>query len=405
MHILILNHYAGSPYHGMEYRPYYLAKEWIKLGHTVTIIAANQSHIRTVNPVLSSNRQEELIEGIRYIWVKTKPYGGNGLGRVLNVFSFIWRVHYLIPQLIKEKFDVVIASSTYPLDNYLAYNIAKKSKAQYLYEIHDIWPLTPMQLGGYSKWHPFIWIMQRAENFAYKHVDKVVSILPCAKEHTVSHGLLPSKFFHIPNGISLEELSDCEPLNDDVVSLLPKNKCIVGYTGTIGLANSLDTLLNAASIITNEHPDIFFVIVGKGPEKENLIVLQEKLNLQNILFIDSIPKKQIQAMLAYFDICVIALMKQPLFQFGISPNKLFDYMYSGKPIIQAIEAGNDIVSDANCGISIESENPQALANAILKIYLLSQEEREKMGNNAKQYVLQNHTYEVLAKKFLDLFTV
>lgn len=405
MHILIFNHYAGSPYHGMEYRPYYLAKEWIKTGHTVTIIASTQSHVRTNNPAYDAKITRETIDGIHYIWIKTRTYKGNGAKRVFNMFDYIKGVYKLVPELVKEKPNAVIASSTYPFDNYPVYKIAKKSGAQFVYEIHDLWPLSPMQLGGYSKWHPFMWLLQRAENFAYKHVDKVVSIIPCAKEHTVEHGLDPSKFFHIPNGISLEEVSDREPLNDKTASLLPKNKFIIGYAGTLGLANSLDTFLEAASMIQNDYPDILLVIVGKGPEKENLTALQQKLDLHNVLFIDSIPKKQVQSMLSCFDACFITLQKQPLFQFGISPNKLFDYMYSGKPIVQAIKAGNDIVSDAHCGFTIEPENPKALADIIVKMYKLDAKEREAMGRNGKQFVLKNHTYEVLAKKFIDIFAV
>jgi glycosyltransferase involved in cell wall biosynthesis len=399
MKILILNHYAGSPYHGMEYRPYYLAKEWVKSGHTVTIVAANQSHIRTKNPVVNSKFLEEYIDGIKYIWIRSQSYTGNGIRRVLNMFDYIRGVYSMMPQLIKENPDAVIASSTYPLDNYPAYKLAKKVKGKYVYEVHDLWPLSPMELGGYSKYHPFIVIMQLAENFAYKHVDKVISIVPCAEQHMVDHGLREDKFVHIPNGISLEEKNDSEPLNEKTKSLIPADKFVLGYTGTFGLSNSLETMLFSASIIQKNYPDIFFVFIGKGPEKEKLAELKKNLILNNLIIIDAIQKKQVQSMLKMFDVCVISWHKQSLYRFGISPNKIFDYMYAGKPIIQAGEAGNDIIADAKCGLAIEPENPQALAEGIIKLYNMSEDDRDALGQNGRNYVMANHNYEKLAKDF------
>jgi glycosyltransferase involved in cell wall biosynthesis len=385
----------------MEYRPYYLSREWVKSGHGVTIVAATQSHIRTHNPDYKKKVTEEHIDGIKYAWIRTRKYTGNGIGRVLNMLDYIKGVYNMMPQLIKENPDVVIASSTYPLDNYPAYKIAKKLNAKYVYEVHDLWPLSPMELGGYSKCHPFIVIMQLAENFAYKHVDKVVSILPCAEQHMKEHGLAAGKFVYIPNGISQEEKNNSESLDEKTKILFPTGKFIVGYTGTFGLANSLETMLFVASILQKDYPGILFVFIGKGPEKENLMELREKLNLANLIIIDAVPKEQIQQVIACFDMCIITWNKQPLYRFGISPNKIFDYMYAGKPIIQAIEAGNDMVADANCGITVEPENPQAIADGILKLYTMSRKEREKLGNNGKQYVLANHAYHILAKQFLE----
>ena len=228
MHILILNHYAGSSYYGMEYRPYYLAKEWLKLGNTVTIVAANNSHIRRVNPDVQEKFWEEDVEGIRYVWLNTRAYSGNGVARMLNMLDYIAGLYRCMNYLVKLNPDVVIASSTYPLDNYPAYALARKTGAQLVYEVHDLWPLSPQKLGGYSKWHPFIIVMQIAENFAYKHVDKVVSILPCAEEYMREHGLAEGKFFHVPNGIYLPEVEHSEPLSAEFLSKLPADKKIIG---------------------------------------------------------------------------------------------------------------------------------------------------------------------------------
>ena len=400
MHIVVLNHYAGSPAMGMEYRPYYLAQEWLKKGHKVTIIAATYSHIRTHNKDFKEKITRENIDGIEYIWIKTCQYKGNGLGRIRSMFQYLAGVNSLINTLAKENPDAVIASSTYPLDNYLAYRLAKKSGARYLYEVHDLWPLSPMELGGYSKYHPFIVVMQWAEDFAYKHVDKVISILPTCLEYMCSRGLKKEKFYHVPNGILLSEVSDPIPLTDEIESQLPSGKFIVGYCGTFGIANALYNVLDAAVLTQKEHPDIHYCLVGKGPEKEHLQEYIKEKSLTNVTVIDAIPKKMVQTMLSRFEIALLSLNNSPLFRFGISPNKLFDYMYSGKPVVQSVIAGNDIPGDSGCGITCKPE-PAEIVKAILQIYNMSEDERSAMGAKGKEYVLQNHTYSVLAEKFIE----
>lgn len=402
MHILILNHYAGSPSYGMEFRPYYLAQEWLKLGHQVTIVAANNSHIRRVNPEPQGNIWEENVDGIRYIWLKSRPYAGNGVGRMLNMLDYIRGLYKNMKGLAALKPDVVVASSTYPLDNYLAYKLAKKTGAQFIYEVHDLWPLSPQKLGGYSKWHPFIVVMQVAENFAYKHVDKVVSILPCAEEHMKEHGLADGKFYHVPNGVYLPEVQNAEPLSEEFVNQLPKDKKIIGYCGTLGRANALHNLVEVARMVKDSNPDLFFAIVGKGPEKDNLNALIKKYGLDNIRIYDAIPKPQVQSFLQLSSIIIIIIIwsDSDLYKYGISPNKIFDYMYAGKPVLQSVRAGNDIPRDSGCGITCDTR-PEEIAAALKKMLALPQAERDEMGKKGHDYVMQNHTYEVLAKRFLE----
>lgn len=401
MHIIIFNHYAGSPKMGMEYRPYYLAQEWIKNGHKVTIVAATYSHIRTVNKTIQEDLLREDIDGINYIWIKTAEYKGNGARRILSMFQYVRGLYRLIPQLQKEPVDAVIASSTYPLDNYPARKLAKKTNAQFIYEVHDLWPLSPQLLGGYSKYHPFIMVMQWAENFAYKHVDKVISIPPCAEEHMRQHGLADGKFFHVPNGIYLPEVSDPEPLVERVASQLPKDKKIIGYCGTFGVANALHNLVEVARLVEHSHPDFYFALVGKGPEKENLQKLIDEYGLKNIQFFDAIPKSQVQSFLFHCVIIIIIWNDSDIYKYGISPNKIFDYMYSGRPIVQAVEAGNDIPRDAGCGITCAT-TPEAIKDALVKLFSLSDEEREALGKNGHAYVVEHHSYDVLARQCIKI---
>ncbi len=404
MNIILINHYAGTPTMGMEFRPYYLAKEWIKAGNDVTIVTASQAHVRSVQPNVSENYTVENIDGIRYVWIKTPEYSGNSVGRILNMFSFVRKLKKYASTIVRNyKPDAVIASSTYPLDIYPAKKIAKKANAKLFFEIHDLWPLSPMELGGYSKYHPFIMVIQYAENFAFKHSDAIISMLPKTLEHTVKHGLKPEKWNHVPNGIIVNNNSNEEQIPDDYTKLFDKlkneKKFTIGYAGSHGIANSLHTLIETAEILNN-NSKFCFIFVGSGPEKLKLIEKAKQLN--NVFFLDAIPKVQIQSLLKNIDCLFITLQKSNLFRFGVSPNKMFDYMMAEKPIINAIEAGNDIVKDANCGISVEAENPQALAEAIIKLSEMTDLEKQKLGKNGKNYVIENHDYKKLAINFINI---
>jgi len=405
MNILLINHYAGSPQYGMEYRPYYLAREWVRMGHRVVIISASFSHLRIKQPTVEGNISEEIIDGIKYIWIKAPNYKGNGFKRILNMLTFVSKLVFLSKKLSSYfKPDLVIASSTYPLDIFPAYLISRFSKAKLIFEVHDLWPLTPIELGGLPKWHPFIVIMQIAEDFAYKHADKVISILPKALDYMVSRGMDANKFVHIPNGIDTEEWQSSnaqlpEKCKEVIEKLKKEEKFLVGYVGSFGVANALNYFIESA-IYLKELP-VSLILVGQGPEREKLQKYVELNKLDNVVFLTSIAKGSIPFLLNEMDALYIGWRKNRLYRYGMSPNKLFDYMMSGKPIIHAVEAGNDLVKEVGCGISIPPEDPVAIAEAVKKLLSMAPGEREEMGMRGREYVIKNHDYKVLAQKFLE----
>lgn len=404
MNILLINHYAGSIRHGMEYRPYYLAREWVKDGHNVQILAASHSHYRAHQPEMDSAIQDEIHDGISYRWYRTPDYSTNGIGRAKNIVTFLWKISMDGKRLV-DKFrpDVVIASSTYPMDIWPARHIAKLAKAQLIYEVHDLWPLSPIELGNMSRWHPFIIWCQWAEDYAYRHCDKVVSILPKTQTHMESRGMSPGKFSYIPNGINTEEWENVEPLPADIQEQLTlikeRGRPIVGYTGAHGLANALDALLDAAKLAVDKFE---VVLVGSGPESEKLSKRVADEKISNVTLLPAIPKSSIPAFLGLIDIAYIGLLPEPLFRFGISPNKLMDYMMAAKPIVMAIDAGNDPVMEAGCGVTVAPGNPIAIQDGILQLGGITPEARKELGEKGRHFVLSNHTYPILAKRFLDV---
>ncbi|MES2016971.1 MAG: glycosyltransferase family 4 protein [Pseudomonadota bacterium] len=406
MNILLINHYAGSLKHGMEYRPFYLAREWVRLGHRVRIIASAQSHIRSQAPHLDGQgRLDEIIDGVEYRWIATPAYRGNGAARVLNMFSFVAQLYAQGGQLAKDFApDVVIASSTYPLDIWPAHRIARLAGARLLFELHDLWPLSPMELGGYSKWHPFIMLLQAAENFACRHADAIVSILPKVREHLEQHGMAPHKLHIVPNGADPNEwLQDAAALpglaGARLAQLRRQGKFIVGYAGTHGIANALDTLLAAARLVGDER--IAFVLVGGGPAKEALVRVAQSMKLTNVHFFEPLPKQQVPALLRSFDVAYIGWQRQRLYRFGIAPNKLIDYMMAGCAILHSVDAGNDPVADAGCGLTVAPQDPQAVTRGLLTLFMLAPQARAALGQRGRAYALANLSYPVLGRRFLQ----
>lgn len=403
MKILYINHYAGSPSYGMEFRPYYLACQWSELGHTVRIIAANYSHLRQHNPLFDKPFFSEMIDRIEYIWCKTPPYQSNGIGRAYNIFTFLYRLKCLKKKIVLWNPDWVIASSTYPLDIFFARSIAKLCHAKLIYEVHDLWPLTLIEVGGFSRFHPFIRLLQYAENFAYRNADKVISMLPNAKSYMLQHGMEEKKYHVIPNGIDISEWESCPTKLAlqkyiDFNALRNKHQFLLGYVGGHGFVNALDDLLKAASYLSNQ--SIGLVLIGDGLEKQFLMNQAKRLYLLNVYFYPAIPKNKIPILLAQFDALYLGWKKLSIYRFGINPNKLFDYMMAAKPILHACLPEYDLVKKANCGLSVEAENPKAIADGIDQMKRLDKATRDKIGLIGQRYVCHYHDYQKLAQKFV-----
>ena len=391
---------------GMEFRPYYLAREWEKSGHKVRILTASFAHLRKTNPKVTRDFSVSEVDGVEFQWVKTRTYQGNGVSRMVSMFQFCWKI-FLNATKIAEDFkpDIVIASSTYPMDTYAAKRISKLSNGKYVHEVHDMWPITPIELYGMSPKHPFVAIVQHAENYFCKNADKVVSILPCAKDYFVEHGMKQDKFLYVPNGIELSDWTNPESLPklhaDAIEKARREGRFVLGFFGSHTRSYSIDYLIKALAEV--EQSQLFVIFVGEGNYKEELIKLAKELNISNdcYRFLPSINKKAIPSLLNACDASYVGAIKNRMFRFGIGMNKLFDAMMGGKPILYAVDAPNDFVKEYACGISVPAEDVEALRKGIETLLNMDTSIREKMGKNGRQAILNNFTYPVLAEKFIN----
>jgi glycosyltransferase involved in cell wall biosynthesis len=379
-------------------RHYSLAKELVKRGHKVTIIASNFRHgTGGYNIELQKKEKcrEEIVDGIKFLWLDTPHYEGNTPRRLLNMAVFSLRARFnklLIDRASKP--DVVIGSSPHPCAALAAQRLASLHRIPFVLEVRDLWPQSLVDLGRISKYHPFIILLAWLERYLYKKAAGIIVLLPGAAEYIENLGIKREKIVWMPNGIDMDLLPDVN------VSEKKNGKFTVMYTGSHGLANSLETLIRSAKILQDEkwEDKIIFRLVGGGPEKLNLRKLAEELKLKNIIFEDPVPKKEVYKKMKEADIFVICAKKVSLYRWGMSPNKLFDYFVMAKPIIWAIEAFNDPVKEAGAGISIPPEDPVALAEAVKEIFYMKYEDRLEMGLRGREYVIKNHDFKILASR-------
>lgn len=399
--IWIINQYTGSPHYGMNYRSYYLAREFINSGNDVTIFSGSFSHGFVNFPKTNGWYTEETIDNINYVWIKTPKYKtSKSIRRFWNMLVYMFRLFFVNIFKFKKPDIIIISSlSLFPVLN--AYIWSKILRVEFIFEVRDIWPLTLVEVGGMSKYHPLVVLLGWFEKFGYKKAKYVVSVLPNAKKHMLSNGMEEHKFIHIPNGILLDEVSNPDNISSEIKDLFPKNKFIVGYTGTIGIANAMQYFFETAKLL-KDNSFIHFVIVGNGGELNKFKQYCIDNNLVNVTFIPAVPKKQVQNIIKLFDICYIGWHKIDIYKYGISANKIFDYMYSSTPILHSINIKNDIVLDAECGLSVDAEDTLGIKNAILYFASLSKDELEQIGQNGKEYVIRYHNYKTLSNQYMEI---
>jgi glycosyltransferase involved in cell wall biosynthesis len=400
--------YAGSPNEGMSYRPYYLAKYWKKAGHKAYVISSSFHHLLHEPKSQKETISTQEIEGVDYIRLKTTKYQKNSLHRILNMLSYAWQIRKNQKKLLQitGKPDVIIVSSSHPFHYVSLYPLAKKLHIPLIFEVRDLWPSSLIELLNLKKWHPLIVILSLIEKHAYRHADGVVSLLAEAKPYMVSKGLNPEKFAYIPNGTDCEvaeEKNLPQTLENTIQRLKKENQFLVGYAGALGVPNAMEHFIKAIAIVQKTHSYIHALIVGQGHEKKELLDYCQKHNIYNVSFFDPIPKTQVHHFLKEMDLLYLGWQDSPLYQHGVSPNKIFDYMLAGKPILESGGGGNSLIQLAHCGKSCEPANPKIIANNLIEISQQTPENLNQFGEFANTYVFNHHDYQIIAKKYSELF--
>ncbi|MFO1022643.1 MAG: glycosyltransferase family 4 protein [Planctomycetales bacterium] len=399
MKIWFINHYALPPSLPGGTRHHSLSRELIERGHEVTVFSSNFSYL-THSEIVSldgQNTRREIVESVPFQWISTPAYKGNTLGRLWNMISFGKSVQRVGLQLVRSgelpKPDVIIGSNPQLFAVQGAEKLARRLGVPFVFEVRDLWPQSLIDLGNMTRAHPMVWVMERMERYLNRKAIKVISLLQGATEHMVMKDADREKIVYLPNGVDMRMVPDPQRPKDS-------EEFTVMYAGAHGVANGLETIIDAAKILQekSDGAKIRFRLVGGGPQKPKLIARAQEHGLTNLRFEDPVPKNEVHATLQQADAFLFTLQDSPVFQWGISPNKLFDYFSLARPIVFSLSIPNNPVADNNAGITVPPENPQAMADAILKLSRMTPEERWEMGMRGRRYVEENHDFRRLAEK-------
>ena len=391
-----LSQYAttyGEP--GAEISHFEISRRLPKSEFQVIIFAADFNHwLRKRCRNYKGLYKREEIDGASFVWIRTFPYKSNNYKRMLNWFSYFANV-LLISPFIRPKPGIVYASSPHLLVGAAGWLLAKIYGAKFVFEVRDLWPQSLVDLGGYLEKSSIIRALYRLEKFLYKKADRIVVLLPDAGRYISKLGIPEVKITWLPNGVSLDNFKR---------TAAPKTgKFTVMYAGSHGLANGLDTLIKAAKILQDRNiSDVRFELVGDGPDKKHLMEASKSLGLENVIFSDPVPRDAIPGVLAEATAFFFSLKSAGVFKYGLSSNKLLDYLASGRPIIFACDSESNLVKEAGAGISIPPDNPAELADAVIKLLKMTDEQRAGMAQKALDFV-KKYDYSVLAEKTRAVF--
>ena len=374
------------------------SSEWVLQGYEVHIFASGFHYNEHIEKVLSINEnyKEELINGVHVHWIRIYPYKTNNYKRFISMYSFYRNVQKYISKKKLDRPNLIIGSSVHLLTALAAYNISKKYNTKFILEIRDLWPETLLQIGKISKSHPVYILFHMIEKFLYKRADYIVALLDGSYKYISKY--TNKEIICIPNGFNLKNLSTFSFAN-----FKGDRKFRILYLGTIGLADKVDTLMEAALKLKN-YNDIEIKIIGDGKEKIKLIDFKKQNLLENVSFHNPIPKAAVYEELNKCDVVWVGMPdNNNLYKYGLSSNKIYDYMAIKKPIIISTPLEKNIVLDSKCGLSIPAENFDELFKAIIYFYKLNESELSQYGVNGYEYVKNNFTIEELNKKWIKLF--
>jgi len=398
--IWLICKYASPEKYYLGTRHFYLAEEWVKNGHNVSIFTSNSSHLTDKLPQFQGSRMVEEIHGVCSVWLKViKAAKPSSMTRVLSWLQFEWKVLTTSKKQFGKP-DVIIASSLSILSIISGFIFARYYKARFILEIRDIWPLSVIQLGSYNLNHPFIWFLERLEKFGYRHADVIIGTMPNLKEHVQKVEPLFKTCICIPQGIKLEQLLEFNPLPEAYIyETFTKGTFKVAYAGTINVNNPIEVLLKVvAKLPDQEKVEVY--ILGSG---SMLAYYKEKYAFCNrIKFISPIPRKLVKAFLQQTDLCFDSIASE-ISRFGLSRNKWIDYMNSKKPIVCSYSGYKSMLNEAQCGSFVNYNDVDALSAEILRYKSMSKECIDTIGNNGWIYLKENRLFSKLSMEYSEQF--
>ncbi|NLC14535.1 MAG: glycosyltransferase family 4 protein [Chloroflexi bacterium] len=407
MLIWLINHYAVPPKYYPLARQTYFAKHLISMGHEVRIIAASTVHNSDLNLITDGAQcQEEIIDGIKYTYIHCHGYQGNGLARMYNMCEFALKLPNVCKQFSAP--DVIVSTSMPPFSCAMGIRLAKKYGIKGIAEIADLWPESIVVYGLARKRNPVISMLYKLEKWIYKKADAIIFTMEGGRDYIIEKGWDKAhggpidlrKVYHINNGVDLESFHQNLYENayhdkdlDDEASFK------VVYTGSVRRANNIDLVIDAAKLLHDTR--VSFLIYGDGTELERLKQRCKDEQVNNVVFKNVVEKKHIPSILSRSDLNFFVLEDSNLFRFGLSLNKSFEYLASGKPLLIIGRAAYSMVDKYKCGLHVQATDAREFADAVMRIKDQSRDAYLTMCDNARK-AANDYDFKVLAKNLIKV---
>ncbi|MGL4503809.1 MAG: glycosyltransferase family 4 protein [Planktothrix sp.] len=388
--IWIINQFANTPDVPGHIRQYELGQFLSNQEYEVEVFASDYNLTQRQYRKLKLGQvcYSENYQKLKWNWLYATPYKINNWQRYFNMLSFC--INLFILGLIKPKPHIIIGSSPQLLATFTAWVLAKIHGSYFYFEVRDLWPQVLIELGGKSPESILVRGLAWIEQLLYQKSDRVIVLASGAVDYVQKRGA--TNVHWLPNGPNLGELqNDITPEQAKEHYNIPSDCTCLMYTGSHGTANSLETLVEAARILDHEHSEnILIILLGDGADKQDL--MQQAQGIKCLEFRDPLPKQEVPQFLQAADGLILTLKDIPLFRYGVSPNKLYDYYASEKPVIVAVGgAVNQEVETYQVGWAVPPGNPQKLAQAIVSLVKTSIEDRKAMGKRGKQLVKSTYS--------------
>jgi len=390
LHLLWINHFAIAPTDGGGTRHFDLAQALRPHGWHVTIAASDfhlhsRGYTRRLTPHARSAIAER-VDDVDFLWLWAAPYTTNDWRRARNWLSFSRSLARLSPDVAPRP-DVIIGSSPHLFAALAALRMARRLRVPFVLEVRDLWPDSIVAAGG--RRGPAFHALGTLAKYLYARADRVIILARGTGDHLASLGVSPTRMVYVPNG--------ADPMPAPAIAPRPAAPFTLIYAGAHGPANGLDTVLDAAALL-RDHP-IHILLVGDGPSKPALAMRAAREALPNVELRDPVPKTAMPALLASADAGLMVLRDARLFSFGVSPNKLFDYLAAGLPVVCNVPGDvATMLREARAGEQTTDASPRALANAILRLAQRSPQDLRAMGDSARAWVGREHGRPVLAQR-------
>lgn len=406
MKILYISHYFPPETAAPAARVSELSRHWVRSGHEVTVLTGFPNHPSGVIPPeyrkhFRRGVHRESFDGVNVVRTWLLPFpNGKPRQRMLNFASFC--ASAAITGSFLSRPDVLIATSPQLLVGLSGWWLSKLKRVPFVLEIRDLWPESLTAVGIGSQQSLLHRSLGATARFLYEAADHIVVVTPAFRQELIDKWQVPAeKLSVVQNGVETGLFSPQRFDPNLRQELHAENKFVVSYIGTLGLAHGLETLIAAAERLQQLAPEVVFVVIGDGAERQRIIELAQSKNLTNIRFVPPQKREKIPAYVCASDACLVLLKKSDVFE-TVIPTKMLEFMSCARPVILAVEGqARRIVENSRAGICVPPENVDALCGGILDLQR-QPSLRAELGRNGREYIVQNLSRERTAAEYLDV---